>query len=92
MWKAIVLRAARPWGSRLVELLLEAGVEVVAHSHSERKLKRLKEGLNFPPRLHAERACGEPEGITGSGYRGAGHFLSERILNKTDEDNVILTF
>lgn len=52
MWKAIVMRAARPWGSRLVELLLEAGAEVVAHSHSERKLKRLKDGLNFPSRLH----------------------------------------
>lgn len=52
MWKAIVMRAARPWGSRLVERLLEAGVEVLAHSRSERKLERLKERFNSPSRLH----------------------------------------
>lgn len=52
MWKVIVMRAARPWGSRLVERLLEAGAEVVAHSSSERKLERLKKRLSSPSRLH----------------------------------------
>ncbi|RJE90406.1 hypothetical protein D3P07_09430 [Paenibacillus sp. 1011MAR3C5] len=51
MLKAIVMRAARPWGSSLVARLLEMGTEVIAHSRSERKLKMLRERLGSPAQL-----------------------------------------
>lgn len=85
MRKAIVMRAARPWGSTLVARLLETGAEVIAHSNSKRKLETLKEKLGFPSQLRTVSGSVENLEELLTAARGAEIIFCDAYLTYEDE-------